>query len=155
VPGYFGLVSDTVSPARVEGVAARFVKGALRLNWAAASDNSGAIASYDVLLDGSPLASVPGGTRRAIVHAFHPAAQTVYRVRAVDAAGNAGAPSRAIVVQPTKRPKDLPRALPRWAWDTYTAQRLGRKRPAAAPKKLPAWYWSWAAWRAAPFHLRR
>jgi hypothetical protein len=155
VPAFFGLLPDTVAPARVEGVAARFVKGSLRLNWAAASDNSGSVASYDVLFDGSPVASTPGGTRRAIVHAFHPATQTVYRVRAVDAAGNAGVASRPIVVQPTKRPKDLPRALPRWAWDTYTAQRNGRERPAAAPKKLPAWYWSWAAWRAAPFHLRR
>jgi hypothetical protein len=155
VPGYFGLVPDVVAPAQVDGVTARFVKGSLRLAWAPATDNSGAVTSYDVLLDGSPLASVPGGTRRTIVHAFHPAAQTVYRIRAVDAAGNTGVSSRAIVVQPTKRPKNLPRALPRWAWDTYTAQRTGRKRPAAAPKKLPAWYWSWAAWRAAPFHLRR
>jgi hypothetical protein len=155
VPGYFGVVADATPPGQVVGVTGRFLKGALRLSWPAATDNTGSVASYEVLLDGSPLASVPGGTRRAIVRAFHPTAQTVYRVRAVDAAGNLGKPSRPLVVRPTKRPGDVPRVLPRWAWDTYTAQHAGRERPAAAPKKLPLWYWHWAGWRSAPFHLLR
>jgi len=69
----------------------------------------------DVLPDGTPLSTVSGRARRAVVRAFHPAAQTVYRVRAVDAAGNVGKPSPPIVVVPTKRPADVPKQLPRWA----------------------------------------
>ena len=92
---------------------------------------AGAVASYDVLLDGIAARALSrAATRRVIVRAFHPGAQTVYRVRAVDASGNAGVSSRAIVVVPTKRPKDLPRALPRWAWDAYT-----RSAPARAPRR--------------------
>ena len=85
---------------------------------------------------------------------FHPSAPTVYRVQAVDDAGNVSTPSRALVVVPTKRPAGLPRALPHWAWDLYDAQHGHGARPAKAPKKLPAWYWRWAAWRSAPFHLK-
>jgi hypothetical protein len=155
VPGYFGLLSDTVPPSQpvVRGV---FVKGALRLSWAAATDNAGPVARYEILLDGTPSARVDGKTRRVTVRAFHPTAQTVYRVRAVDAAGNAGKPSLPVVVLPTVKPKDTPRPVPRWAWSLFTWQHGGGgKRPAKAPRKPPGWYWHWAAWRAAPFHLRR
>ena len=155
VPGYFGLLADTVPPSQpvARGI---FVKGALRLSWAPATDNAGSIARYEILLDGTPSARVDGTVRRVTVRAFHPSVQTVYRVRAVDAAGNAGKPSQPIVVVPTLRPTDTPRALPRWAWALYTWQHGGGgTRPANAPRKPPAWYWHWAAWRAAPFHLKR
>jgi hypothetical protein len=89
-----------------------------------------------------------------IVRAFHPGAQTVYRVRAVDVAGNASVPSRAVVVVPTQRPADVPRALPGWVWGLYDFQRHKGPRPATAPRKPPAWYWHWAAWRAAPFRVK-
>ena len=154
VPGFFALLPDTVPPSRPAGFAGRFVNGALRLNWSASTDNAGSIVSYDVLLDGSPLATVAGSTRRAIVRAFHPSAPSVYRVQAVDAAGNVSTPSRALVVVPTKRPSGLPRALPHWVWGLYDTQHGGGARPAKAPKKPPPWYWRWAAWRAAPFHLK-
>ena len=96
-----------------------------------------------------------GTGRRAVAHAFHPAGQTVYRVAAVDAAGNVGKPSRPFVVVPAVRPQGLPRPLPRWAWDLFTWQHThSGKRPATAPKQPPAWYWSWAAWRGTPYHLR-
>ena len=98
--------------------------------------------------------TVPAASRRAIVHAFHPSAPSVYRVQSVDGAGNVSTPSRALVVVPTKRPTGLPRALPRWAWGLYDAQHGRGARPAKAPKKPPAWYWRWAAWRSAPFHLK-
>jgi hypothetical protein len=89
------------------------------------------------------------------VHTFHASAPTVYRVQAVDAAGNVSTPSRALVVVAANRPTGLPRALPRWAWGLYDFQHGRGTRPAAAPKKPPAWYWRWAAWRSAPFHLKR
>jgi hypothetical protein len=154
VPGYFGLLADTVPPSRPDGVAGRFVNGALRLTWSPATDNAGPIARYDVLLDGVPSARVDGSKRLVIVRAFHPAAQTVYRIRSVDAAGNASVPSRPIVVVPTKRPTDVPHALPRWAWGLYDFQHHKGSRPAAAPRKPPAWYWHWAAWRSAPYRVK-
>jgi hypothetical protein len=154
VPGYFGLLNDTVPPSRPGGVRGTFVKGALRLAWAGSTDNAGAVASYDILLDGVPSAHVAGSVRRVTVRAFHATTQTVYRVRAIDLAGNASVSSRAIVVVPTKRPLGLPKILPHWAWSLYTWQHTGGTRPAVAPKKPAAWYWRWAAWRSAPFKLK-
>ena len=154
VPGFFGLLSDTVPPSRPDSVTGRFVNGALRLTWQGSTDNAGPVVGYDVLLDGTPSAHVSGAVRRVIVRAFHPAAPTVYRVRALDLAGNASVASRPVVVVPAKRPADVPRALPRWAWGLYDFQHGKGPRPATAPRKVPAWYWHWAAWRSAPFRLR-
>ncbi|HEV2592905.1 MAG TPA: hypothetical protein VGU02_13545, partial [Gaiellaceae bacterium] len=102
------------------------------------------------------LTAVDGETLTALVHTFHPAGKTVYRVQAVDAAGNAGKVSRPLVVAPTLKPAKLPKPLPRWAWTLYAWQH-GHKgaRPARAPKRPPAWYVRWEAWRAAPFHITR
>jgi hypothetical protein len=155
IPGFFGLLPDTVPPSPPAGLTGKFVKGALRLSWQPATDNSGTIASYQVLLDGQAVSTLAASKRRVTVRTFHPGGQTVYRVRAIDGAGIIGKPSRAVAVVPSKRPTGLPRALPRWAWSLYTAQHSGGPRPQAAPKKLPQWYWRWAAWRNAPFKLAR
>jgi hypothetical protein len=155
VPGFFALLPDTIPPTQPPGFAARFSHGALTLSWQAATDNSGLVAAYEVLLDGSPVTTVPAKSRRAVVRAFHPAGKTVYRVRAVDAQGNVGKPTRPVVVVPTVRPAGLPRVLPHWVWPLFDYQHHRGPRPAAAPRKPPAWYWRWAAWRAAPFHLLR
>ncbi len=154
VPGVVSLVPDTTPPSQPV-VSGRFSHGSLVLTWQAASDDSGSIASYRVLLDGGSLLTRPGNAHAASVHSFHPDAKTVYRVQALDAAGNAGKPSRPLVVVPTQRPSGLPRPLPRWAWQLFTWQHGGGARPATAPKKPPAWYWRWSAWRLAPFHLAR
>ena len=155
VPGYVGLLPDTVPPSQPQGFAGRFVNGSLRLSWLPSTDNSGAVVTYQVLLDGNPFSTVTGSTPRAIVRAFHPGGQTVYRVEAVDAAGNASKPSRPLVVVPTTRPALVPRIVPAWSWQLYDWQHGGGgTRPARAPRRPPAWYWAWAAWRAAPFHLR-
>jgi hypothetical protein len=154
VPGFFGLLADTVAPSRPDGLTGRFVKGALRLSWLAASDNAGPVVRYDVLLDGTPAARTAGGTRHLIVRAFHPGTQTVYRVRAIDLAGNASIASKPVVVVPARRPADVPRALPKWVFGLYAYQHHQGPRPATAPHKPPAWYWHWAAWRAAPFRVR-
>jgi hypothetical protein len=155
VPGFFGLLPDTVPPSQPQGFAGRFVKGALVLSWQGATDNSGIIASYQLLLDGTPVSSLAARKRRVTVRSFHVAGPTVYRVRAVDPSGIYGKPSAPVVVLPTKRPVDTPRPVPRWAWSLFTWQHSGGARPSAAPKKPPAWYWHWAAWRLAPFHVRR
>src|SRR5205823_433182 len=88
------------------------------------------------------------------VRAFHSSGPTVYRIRAADLAGNASIASKAVVVVPAKRPTDVPKVLPRWAWQLYASQHGSGSRPTAAPHKLPAWYWHWAAWRSAPDRSR-
>jgi glycoside hydrolase-like protein len=154
VPGFFGLLPDTVPPTQPQSFRGHFSKGALTLSWQGATDNSGLVASYQLLLDGTPVSTLAGAKRRVVVRSFHAAAQTVYRVQAVDGSGIFGKPSAPVVVQPTKRPTDLPKTLPRWSWSLLTWQHSGGTRPKAAPKKPPAWYWHWAAWRLTPFHLR-
>jgi hypothetical protein len=153
VPGFFGLLPDTTPPSQVQ-TTARFVDGALRLSWPSATDDAGAVAGYQVLLDGTAVSNLPAKTRRVIVRGFH-AGQTVYRVRAVDASGILGKVSRPVVVVPTVKPRDLPRVVPHWAWGLLAYQHGGGARPKLAPKKPPAWYWHWASWRLAPFHLKR
>ncbi len=155
VPGFFGLLPDTVPPSQPAAFTGRLLRGALTLSWQGATDNSGVIASYQLLLDGTPVSTLNGTKRRVIVRSFHAAAQTVYRIQAVDGSGIFGKPSQAVVVQPSKRPHDTPKVVPRWAWALFTWQQSGGTRPKAAPKPPPAWYWHWAAWRLAPFHLRR
>ena len=156
VPGFFGLLADTLPPTTPPGLAARLVSRSLVLSWQAATDDSGTIAAYKVLLDGTPVSTLKPTSRRVVVRNFHAGRQTVYRLQAVDAAGNASKPTRAVVVRPAKRPSGLPRAIPKWAFALYTWQHghVGT-RPAAAPKKLPAWYWRWAGWRSAPYALKR
>ncbi len=153
VPGLFGLVPDTQPPSRPI-VTARMSKNVLALSWPPATDNV-RVATYDVLRNGTAVASLPGDARRTTVHGFSPASPSVFRIQALDAAGNAGKPSNAAVVVAHRRPQGLPRAIPQWAYALYGWQRGGGgKRPAAAPKRPPAWYWAWAAWRSTPFRLR-
>jgi len=156
VPGYFGLLQDTTPPTPPPAYAGRMVKGQLVLTWQGASDDSGTVAGYKVLLDGKPVAALKPTSRRVVVRNFHRSGITVYRVQSVDTAGNVSKPTAAVVVRPAPRPAKLPRAIPRWAFALYTWQRTkAGPRPAAAPRRPPAWYWRWAAWRAAPFLLRR
>jgi len=155
VPGFIGLATDVTPPSQPTGFTGRFSHRALTLSWQSATDNSGTVAAYRILLDGTQLFERPGTSHRAVVHAFHPLGMTVYRVQAVDGAGNAGKPSRPVVVLATPRPPDVPKPLPRWAWQLFTWQQAGSaSRPAAAPRKPPVWYWHWSAWRLAPFHIR-
>jgi hypothetical protein len=158
VPAFFGLLPDTTPPSQPQIASARFSRGSLTIRWQGATDNSGTIASYQVLLDGTPVSSLTGNLRKVIVRGFHPGAQTVYRIRAVDPSGVQGKPSKPIVIRPTARPKNLPRALPHWAWDTLAWQHKPAPRgarPAKAPRILPRWYWDWADWRNAPFRVVR
>ena len=154
-PGVFGLLPDVTPPGQPTNVSARFVQRGLTLTWGPAPDAS-QIVGYQILFDGIPLLTKSGTGRRAVAHRFHATGLTVYRVRAEDAAGNFGKPSRPFVVVPTVRPRTVPHAIPHWAQDLYAWQHThSGTRPAAAPKRPPAWYWVWAAWRATPFHLKR
>jgi hypothetical protein len=152
VPGWFGLIADTTPPT-APVVNARLTQKGLYLAWGAAQDDGG-VASYQVLRNGAPILSLTAAGRRAAVRRPGTGAQTVYRVRATDGAGNAGKPSRPVVVLTKKRPRTLPRAVPRWAFGLFAYQRHQGPRPKTAPKRPPAWYWDWAAWRSQPYRLR-
>ena len=156
VPGYFGLLADTVPPTTPPAFAGRMVNGALVLSWQGSTDDSGQVAGYDVLLDGDPVSTLKPTMRRVTVRNFHAGRTTVYRLKAVDGAGNLSKATPPIVVRPARRPAGLPKTIPHWAFGLYTWQHThAGARPAAAPKRPPTWYWRWAAWRAAPFQLRR
>ena len=153
MPGYFGLRLDGRPPTQPLTFAGHITRNTLVLQWQGATDDSGTVASYQVLLDVDPVQRLKGTSRRAVVRAFHATGLTVYRVRAVDASGNLGKPSRAVAVRPRARPTGVPKALPRWVWPFFAWQHGQGSRPAAAPKKVPAWYWNWATWRLAPFRI--
>jgi hypothetical protein len=152
-PGFFALFADTIAPAAPTGLAGRFSSGALRLAWRVATDNSGSVASYQVNLGGKPLLTTP--TTSVTVRAINAKTASVYRVIALDPAGNASRPSQPLVVVPTPQPRSLPRPLPAWAWQLLAWQRHRRAtRPASAPRAVPGWYRRWSAWRAHPFRIK-
>ena len=155
VAGTFAFVPDRTLPSTPTLGPARFSGGRLRLSWSASSDSSGPIAGYVVTLTNREVATLPPGKRSDEEQGFHRAAPSVYRVLAVDAAGNESRPSKPVVVLPSKRPRNTPKAIPAWAWRLYDWQQSGKSGPRPqAPKIAPTWYWRWAAWRALPFHLR-
>jgi hypothetical protein len=154
VPGAFGLLQDVAAPSRPATLTGRFVRGRLLLAWSRATDNSGAVATYEIAVNGQPLATAVGAS--ASVRAFQPQAPSVFRVAAQDGAGNTGQASPAVVVRPVPRPAGVPRQIPSWAFNLAAWQQAGHagKRP-AAPRLVPSWYWRWQSWRLQPFRVGR
>jgi Domain of unknown function (DUF1906) len=152
VPGFFGLIADTIPPS-APGLSAKLLPTGLYLSWLPATDNGG-IASYTLLRDGTAIQTLSAALRKATLRRFGGAGQTVYRMQATDLAGNLGPVSRPVVVQVKKRPPGLPHAIPQWAYGLFAFQRHQGPRPKTAPKKPPAWYWVWAGWHALPYKLR-
>ena len=156
VPGWFGLLRDVGSPTRPDAPTGRIAGGALRLAWTPSQDNSGSIAGYRILRNGNPVADVTGSTTSTAVRALDPSGRSVFRIVAVDAAGNTSIPSGALLVIRRSRPADAPAAIPAWAWHLLDWQRGGRTatRP-VTPRPLPAWYWHWASWELQPYRITR
>ena len=156
VAGTFALVPDRTRPSAPVITADQLADRQLALRWSASTDDNGPIAGYRVTLTNEPVASSTPGLRHDSVAGFHATGPSVFRVVAVDAAGNESRSSKPIVVLPSNRPASVPKAIPGWAWklvDWLQASRSG-PRPATAPKAVPAWFWTWSAWRVLPFHLR-
>jgi hypothetical protein len=142
---------DTHAPSPPAGIAGRIVKGSLLLTWQASTDNVGVV-RYEVYFNGAPLESVT--STQASERAFNPRGNSVYTVRAFDAAGNQSEAAGSVVVRPTPYPKGVPRNVPAWAWKILKWQQHGSKglRP-KAPKPLPHWYAAWKHWRLTPFQV--
>jgi len=155
VAGTFALVPDRTRPSPPSVTGARFVDRRLLLTWSASTDSNGPIAAYQVTLTNQPVATTKPGLRHDAVEGFHTTEPSVYRLIAVDAAGNESVPSKPVVVLPSSRPADTPQAIPAWAWRMFDWQEAGKVGPRPqAPKLVPSWYWRWSAWRALPFRLR-
>jgi Domain of unknown function (DUF1906) len=154
VPGLFGLFQDIEAPTPPRGLHGRVVSGALRMRWHAARDNSGSVASYLITLNGKPVLTLSGTAQQTQVSWFYPSAPSVYRLLAVDAAGNTSKPTSALVVVPARRPSVVPHTLPSWARNLYQWEKNKRvtHRP-QSPLPLPKWYWDWLNWRQHPFRV--
>jgi len=154
VPGWFGLFHDITPPTTPSGLSGQYKKGKLLLSWQSATDESGAIAGYQVTLNRAPIQTVAGTSTKTSVTRFKKKGWSAYRVIAVDGSGNQSAPSESVSVVKVARPRHLPRAIPAWTWRLYKWQTHGKKgaRP-KTPHKLPSWYWPWANWQTSPYRL--
>ncbi len=155
VAEWFGLLKDVAAPARPATPFADLSGAPLRLYWEPSQDNSGSIAGYRILRGGVAIRTV-AGTRGNAAVTLDPGGRSVFRIAAVDAAGNASLPSGALVVVRRERPVDTPAVIPAWAWRLLDWQHHGRSgtRP-SIPRPLPRWYWHWASWALYPYRITR
>ena len=140
VPGFFGLVSDTQPPTAPLVERAPLPRRSLPLlagGHGQRPDRELRRAPRRIV----PIATLTSAARRAAVRNPANGAQTVYRVRATDAAGNVGATSKPVVVLVKTRPAAVPHVVPRWAFGLYAFQHHQGSRPKTAPKHPPGWYW--------------
>ena len=154
VPGSFGLLLDTARPSRPT-VTARLSRGGLQLRWQPATDNSNAIAGYQLTFGGKPILILAGTATHATITNFHTTGTSVFRVVAADSAANQSVASKAIVITRRPRPTIPVKAVPKWAWQLAAWQSKGKHgtRP-RTPAPVPAWYWTWASWEQQPYKLR-
>ena len=154
VPGYFALLQDIAAPTAPSTLRGHFVKRKLALKWPAASDNSGAIVSYQITLGGAVVKTVAGSTRSVLLSNLKKTGRSIYRVKAVDPSGLQSPLSSYVKVVAKTRPRAAPHAIPRWAQRRLAWQEKGRKgkRP-KAPHPLPGWYRRWADWKLSPYRI--
>jgi exo-poly-alpha-galacturonosidase len=105
------------------------------LSWPAAADNA-AVASYDIVVDGSPKATVPGSVRSCQLTGLTPAHAYDIRVRATDATGNQADGPQARVTT-TGTAETVPPVVP-----------SGGDRVAVDPSSVGT-TWAKVAWQAA------
>ena len=143
---------DNQPPTAPSALAGVISNGSLTLSWQASTDNV-AVNHYEVDLNGKPVLGVAGNATKATLRAFEPHGNSVYRVFALDAAGNRSGASASVTAQPTPYPKSAPKSAPPWAWRLLAWQHQHRGKRPATPKRLPAWYAAWKHWRQVPFRL--
>ena len=146
---------DVRQPSAPLALPPLFTRGALVLRWAPASDNVG-VARYELLVDGVSAVSIDSDETQLATRAFRRSAPTTFEIVAVDAAGNRSTSSTGILLEWRARP-DVPRLIPRWAWQLlrWRAAPLDQRgsRPDAGPVQIQPWFWTWAAWRLQPYRI--
>ena len=156
VPGYFALLQDVAAPTKPSSLRGNLVKRKLQLKWGASSDNSGAVAGYQITLGGTLVQTVAGTAKSAFVSKLRQSGRSIYRIRAIDGAGNQSPLSGYVKVVAKARPRGLPGAVPRWAWRRLAWQEKGQKgKHPHAPRPLPDWYSRWAGWKLSPYRISR
>ena len=90
------VVVDTSAPSTPLGVVANATGGSVTVSWAVASDSGTGVAAYRVIRDGDPVATVTGTLYQEQANAG-----SVYRVIAVDGAGNTSPPSLPATATPS------------------------------------------------------
>jgi hypothetical protein len=154
VPGYFALLQDVAAPTAPSGLKGKLIKRKLLLKWRTSTDNSGAVAGYQITRDGASVLTLAGTVKSTTVGKLKRSGRSIYRVRALDGAGNRSPLSNYIKVVAKTRPHGLPHAIPRWAWRRLAWQEAGRKgKRSSAPRPLPSWYWRWASWKLSPYRI--
>jgi hypothetical protein len=108
--------ADSSPPASVTGLAATLSSSGLRLDWAAASDDSGPVQRYRVLRDGMLLADVYATS--VVDVAPNVGGSATYDVTAIDPAGNVGGTTRIQVSVPDSAPPTAPGGLVASVTDT-------------------------------------
>jgi hypothetical protein len=153
VDGYFALLPEQGRPPAPAALTGHFSHGGLVLEWPKSVSASGPAVSYEITLSNRAALALPVTT--ASITALHHASPSVFRVVATDAAGKVSAPSKPLVVLPSKRPPKLPKIIPHWAFALSDWQQNGKsgRRP-TAPRIPPDWYWRWYAWHVSPFQIR-
>jgi uncharacterized repeat protein (TIGR02059 family) len=106
----FALLKDTTAPSTPSELTGTLGAGGLTLSWKPATDNSGVIDSYTIVINGHAAQTVPGSQTSALVSPVAPDDARVYQVLAQDAAGNTGSLSAAIARIPTVVGLNLPGA---------------------------------------------
>jgi hypothetical protein len=90
------VVVDTTAPSTPLGVVANATGGSVTVSWTVASDSGTGVAAYRVLRDGDQVATVTGTLYQEQANPG-----SVYRVIAVDGAGNASSPSLLATAAPS------------------------------------------------------
>lgn len=153
----FALLHDVQAPSRPTTLVASLRGTVLRLRWPPAVDNSRTIAYYEIVRGRAIVAKVPGSHTATGFSVARLTKTSVYKVLAVDPAGNVGQLSPGIRIVVARRPKGVPTRIPAWAqrlraWQA-TPKSVRGKRP-ATPTPLPKWYGPWSRWVATRLSIR-
>src|SRR5581483_8982767 len=91
---YFGVLKDVRGPNGPGLFAGRYDAGGLHLSWTPATDNSGALAAYQLYVNGRRASRYAPSARAATLRTFRPLRRTSLVLRAIDPSRNVGEPSR-------------------------------------------------------------
>jgi hypothetical protein len=136
----FALLKDTTAPAAptqlTGGIGADRIT--LGLQWMAAIDNSGVIASYTVVIDGHAATSVPGTQTTATVSPIAADDARVYQVMAQDTAGNSSPLSAGVTRVPSLVGMSLQAATAKITQRGFTVGKIIQVTPGAGSNSTVA-----------------
>ncbi|MBW3592701.1 MAG: PASTA domain-containing protein, partial [Actinobacteria bacterium] len=106
-PGAFTLLRDTARPTEPKRFRGSLADGTLKLQWEAASDNSGVGRDYIVYADGAEIATAPWSTTSTTLSPTSRRDARSFTVAARDVAGNVSGPTFALRIVPNVRGRTI------------------------------------------------